>query len=75
MANADMKKACQIKKQANPMLILPKNYKQLLRERKQKETAKRLKNILNFILEVILLYVVFVAGYILAKLLLLSLPV
>lgn len=55
----EKEKACQIDRQINPMLILPKKHKRLIRERKQKEQAEQLKNTAEFIFELFLRMLVF----------------
>ena len=63
-------KACQIDRQINPLLILPKKHKRLIRERKQKEQAEQLKNTAEFIFELCLRLLVFWIAYTLVHFLL-----
>lgn len=69
----EKEKACQIDRQINPMMILPKKHKRLIRERKQKEQAEQLKNTAEFIFELCLRLLVFWIGYTLVHFLLLGL--
>lgn len=71
----EKEKARLIDGQANPDLILPKNYKQLILERKQKEREEEFKDAVAFIFELFLRILIFCIGYTLAHYFLLSLQV